>query len=249
VLQIEKIIGSLPYGNSKPIKIVADDKKTYILKFRKDHLNGKDRSNTNEYIAYKLIEHFKLKIAPQKLELIEIDDLAITLAENSNISKESLAYMKASKGINIAIEFLDNARKSSKSEIDNLTFIKAVRTIDNIMLNDDRDIDNTNILRDQTKKNQYYAIDWGLSLNRAELYSDVKTGAINNCFMKLQNIDIVNTPYYIFKDIQGFISVDNKDIEGIIREIVESIPQEWETAYCAETIIELLTSRVQNKIK
>jgi len=249
VLQIEKIVGSLPYGNSKPIKIVADNKKTYILKFRKDHLNGKDRSNTNEYIAYKLIEHFKLKIAPQKLELIEIDDLAITLAENSNISKESLAYMKASKGINIAIEFLDNTRKSSKSEIDNLTFIKAVRTIDNIMLNDDRDIDNTNILRDQTKKNQYYAIDWGLSLNRAELYSDVKTGAINNCFMKLQNIDIVNTPYYIFKDIQGFISVDNKDIEGIIREIVESIPKEWETAYCAETIIELLTSRVQNKIK
>jgi len=249
VLQIEKIVGSLPYGNSKPIKIVADNKKTYILKFRKDHLNGKDRSNTNEYIAYKLIEHFKLKIAPQKLELIEIDDLAITLAENSNISKKSLAYMKASKGINIAIEFLDNARKSSKSEIDNLMFIKAVRTIDNIMLNDDRDIDNTNILRDQTKKNQYYAIDWGLSLNRAELYSDIKTGAINNCFMKLQNIDIVNTPYYIFKDIQGFISVDNKDIEGIIREIVESIPQEWETAYCAETIIELLTSRVQNKIK
>jgi len=249
VLQIEKIVGSLPYGNSKPIKIVADDKKTYILKFRKDHLNGKDRSNTNEYIAYKLIEHFKLKIAPQKLELIEIDDLAITLAENSNVSKESLAYMKASKGINIAIEFLDNARKSTKDEIDNLTFIKAVRTIDNIMLNDDRDIDNTNILRDQTKKNQYYAIDWGLSLNRAELYSDVKTGAINNCFMKLQNVDVVNTPYYIFKEIKGFISVDNKDIEGIIREIVESIPKEWETHYCAETIIELLTSRVHNRIE
>ena len=148
----------MPYGNSKPIKIVATDNKTYILKFRKDHLNGRDRSNTSEYIAYKLIEHFKLKIAPQKLELIEIDDLAIELAEKSNISKESLAYMKKSKGINIAIEFLDNAKKSTKEEIDNLTFIKAVRAIDNIMLNDDRDIDNTNILRDQTKKNQYYAI-------------------------------------------------------------------------------------------
>lgn len=249
MLQIKKIVGSLPYGNSKPIKVVADDNKTYILKFRKDHLNGKDRSNTNEFIAYKLIEHFGLKIAPQKLKLIEIDDLAITLAESSNITKESLAYFKASKGINIAIEFLENARKSTKAEINNLTFIKAVRTIDNIMLNDDRDINNTNILQDQIKKNQYYAIDWGLSLNRAELYSDVKTGAINSCFMKLQNVDIVNTPYYIFKDIKGFISVENKDVEGIIRKIIESIPLEWETNFCAETIIQLLTSRVQNKIK
>jgi len=91
---------------SKLIDEVFTRKKTYILKFRKDHLNGKDRSNTNEYIAYKLIEHFKLKIAPQKLKLIEIDDLAITLAEQSSISKESLTYFKASKGTNIAIEFL-----------------------------------------------------------------------------------------------------------------------------------------------
>jgi len=248
MLQIKKIVGSLPYGNSKPIKIVADDNKTYILKFRKDHLNSKDRSNTNEYIAYKLIEHFKLKIAPQKLEFIEIDNLAISLAEKSTISKESLTYFKASKGINIAIEFLDNARKTTKEEINNLSFIKAVRTIDNIMLNDDRDVNNTNILQDQTKSNQYYAIDWGLSLNRAELYSDVKTGAINNCYMKLQNMDVVNTPYYIFKEIKGFMSVDSKDIEGIIREIIESIPKEWETNFCTETIIELLTSRVQNKV-
>ena len=249
MLQIERIVGSLPYGNSKPVKIVANDKKTYILKFRKDHLNGKDRSNTNEYIAYKLIEHFRLKIAPQKLKLIEIDDFAITLAENSDISKESLAYMKASKGINIAIEFLNNARKSTKEEIANVTFIKAVRTIDNIMMNDDRELDNTNILQHQTKKNHYYAIDWGLSLDSAELYSDVKTGDINNRYMYFQNVDIVNRPDYIFRDTKGFISLDKKDIEGIIREIVKSIPQEWETHYCDEEIISILTSRVQNKIK
>ena len=249
MLQIKKIVGSLLYGNSKPIKIVADDNKTYILKFRKDHLNGKDRSNTNEYIAYKLIEHFKLKIAPQKLELIEIDDLAIILAENSNITKESLAYFKASKGINIAIEFLDNARKTTKEEIDHKAFVKAVRTIDNIMMNDDRDIDNTNILQDQTKKNHYYAIDWGLSMDRAELYGDVKTGDINNRYMYFQNMDVVNRPDYIFKDIKGFISVDKKDIEGIIRKIIESIPAQWETHYCDEEMIAILTSRVQNKIK
>ncbi len=249
MLQIERIVGSLPYGNSKPVKIVANDKKTYILKFRKDYLKGRDRSNTNEYIAYKLIEHFGLKIAPQKLELIEIDDFAITLAEKSNITKESLAYFRASKGTNIAIEFLDDVRKTTKDEIAQKKFIQAVRTIDNIMMNDDRELDNTNILQHQTKKNHYYAIDWGLSLDSAELYSDVKTGDINNRYMYFQNIDVVNRPDYIFRDTKGFISVDKKDIEGIIREIVKSIPKEWETHYCDEEIISILTSRVQNKIK
>ncbi len=249
MLQIQKIVGSLPYGNSRPIKIVADDGKTYILKFRKDHLNGKDRSNTSEYIAYKLIGHFELKIATQKLELIEIDDLAIALAKKSNISKESLTYFMGSKGINIAIEFLDNTRKTTKEEVDQKKFIQAVRTIDNIMMNDDRDLDNTNILQDQTKKNHYYAIDWGLSMDRAELYSDVKTGAINNRYMYFQNVDVVNRPDYIFKDIKGFVAVDKKDIEGIIRGIIESIPTQWETSFCAEIIIEILTSRIQNKIR
>lgn len=249
MLQIKKIVGSLPYGNSKPIKIVADDNKTYILKFRKDHLKGKDRSNTNEYIAYKLIEYFNLKIAPQKLEFIEIDDLAIILAEKSNITKESLDYFKASKGINIAIDFLDNVRKTTKDEIPPKSFIKAVRTIDNIMMNDDRDIDNTNILQDQTKRNKYYAIDWGLSMDSAELYSDVKTGYINNRYMYFQDIDVVNRPHYIFKGTKGFTSVNKKDIEGIIRKIIESIPTQWETHYCNEEIIAILTSRVQNRIK
>jgi len=85
-------------------------------------------------------------------------------------------------------------------------------------------------------------------MDRAELYSDMKTGAIDTRYMYFQNVDVVKRPEYIFNDIQGFITIDNKDIEGIIRKIVDSIPEEWETYYCAETIIELLTSRVQNRI-
>jgi len=248
VLQIERIIASMSYGNSKPIKIVADDGKTYVLKFRKDYVNGKDRSNTNEYIAYKLIEHFALHLAPQKLKFIEIDDLAIELARKSTISKESLAYMVASKGTNIAIEFLEDCEKATKQEIDHKAFISEVRTIDAILMNADRTLDNTNILRDQTKKSKYYAIDWGLSLDATELYSDVKKGTINGRLMYYQNVDVVKRPEYIFKDSTSFTSLDTKDIEAIIRQIIEEIPTEWETSFCAEYIIEILTSRVQNKI-
>lgn len=248
MLQVERIIGSMSYGNSKPIKIVADDGKTYVLKFRKDYVNGKDRSNTNEYIAYKLIEHFSLHIAPQTLKLIEIDDLAIELAKKSNISKESLAYMEQSKGTNIAIGFLEDCEKAEKNEIDHKAFINEVRTIDTILMNADRTLDNTNILRDQTKKSKFFAIDWGLSLDATELYSDVKKGTINSRLMYYQNVDVVKRPEYIFKDFSSFKALDTKEIEGIIRQIIEGIPNEWETNFCAEYIIEILTSRVQNKI-
>ena len=248
MLQIERIISSMSYGNSKPIKIVADDGKTYVLKFRKDYVNGKDRSNTNEYIAYKLIEHFSLHIAPQTLKLIEIDDLTIELAKKSNISKESLAYMMQSKGTNIAIEFLEDCEKAEKNEIEHKAFISEVRTIDMILMNADRTLDNTNILRDQTKKSKFFAIDWGLSLDATELYSDVKKGTIDSRLMYYQNVDVVKRPEYIFNDSLSFKTLDTKDIEGIITQIIEGIPDEWETNFCAEYIIEILTSRVQNKI-
>jgi len=249
VLYIDRILGSLPYGNSKPIKIVATDGKTYVLKFRKDYVNGKDRSNTNEYIASKLIEYFEFNIAPQKVEFIEIDDVAIELAKSANISTESLSYFIASKGINLGIEFLENCEKASKEEITNNKFMQEVKTIDMVMMNPDRNLDNTNILKDVTKKSGYYAIDWGLSMDATELYGDVKRGDIKNRYMYYQNKMVVDRPEYIFRDIKGFSSVKKKDIEGIIRTIVEGIPEEWETHFCMDIIIDILTSRVQNLIK
>ena len=249
MLYITDILASLPYGNSKPIKIIANNGKRYILKFRKDYLNGKDRSNTNEYIAYQLIEYFEFTIAPQKLEFIEIDDLAIEMAKSSNISKESLNYFIESKGVNLGIEFLDNCEKATREDIHNHRFMKEVKTIDMIMMNPDRDIDNTNILKDITKTNTYYAIDWGLSLDATELYSDVKKRDINNRFMYYQNKLVVDRPEYLFRTTKGFSFVDNKDIEDIIREIINGIPKEWETHFCADIIIDILTSRVQNLIK
>jgi hypothetical protein len=174
MLYIERIIESTAYGMSAPIKVVASDGKVYILKFRKDNLAGKDRSITNEYISYKLIEHFKFTIAPQKLELIMIDAVAMTLARDADISKESLGYFLASEGTNIAIEYLEDCEKAPASMIKNKNFIKQVRTIDNIVMNDDRTDDNTNILCDLNYENKQYAIDWGQAFDSAEVYSDIK---------------------------------------------------------------------------
>ncbi len=54
---------------------------------------------------------------------------------------------------------------------------------------------------------------------------------------------------YIFKDTNGFTHLEKKNIEAIIRDIVESIPAEWETRFCADIMVDILTSRIHNKIK
>lgn len=248
MLYIERIIESTPYGKSAPIKVVANDGNVYILKFRKDYLSGKDRSITSEFVSYRLIEHFALNIIEQKLKLIEIDDAAIEMAKSANLSEESRRYFLASKGVNIAIEFLEDCEKATVDNINNKSFKSKVQTIDNILLNYDRTEDNTNILTNLRVKNRYYAIDWGLAFNGAELYRDVKTGDINNSgmLMRYHNMNAVRSPEYIFRAVESQFSLDEKQIEGIIADIVKEVPDDWETQPSLEYIVDIVARRVQN---
>lgn len=248
MLYIERIIESTSYGMSAPIKVVADDGKVYIVKFRKDNLPGKDRSITSEYITYKLIEHFEFNhIAPQRLKLIQIDEAAIELARNADISEESLRFLLASAGTNIAIEFLEDCEKAIVDIIKNMTFIKKVRTIDNIVMNDDRTSDNTNILVDLKNNSKFYAIDWGQAFESGEVYRDIKKGEIDGMLMKYQNNNVVKRPGYIFRNYTDVATFDRKDIEDIIRDILNNMPEEWETRRGDEYIAEIIATRVQNK--
>lgn len=246
MLTIERIIETMPYGRSKPIKIKADNGKVYIVKFRSDGLAPKDRSITNEFIAYRLIEKLNWSIAPQPLEFILIDNMAIELAENANIDSQSLLFMRNSLGTNIAIPYLDNCEKV-EGEIENRKFIEMVRTIDNIMLNDDRDIENPNILKDITRKSRYYAIDWGLSLDRSELYKDIKQGIINNSMMYYQTCCVVKRPEYLLRKFNMHTSLDPKQIEDIIDDIIEEFPKEWETHSAKSYIKQILIARALSK--
>ena len=247
MLYIERIIESTPYGMSAPIKVVADDGKVYIVKFRKDNLAGKDRSITSEYISYKLIEHFGFSIAPQKLALIMIDDIAMELAKSADISKESLGFFLDSEGTNIAISYLDNCEKAPKESITNKKFINEVRTLDNIVMNDDRTDENTNILKDLHYHDRQYAIDWGQALESAMVYSDIKKGSISSMLMKYHNDNIVRRPGYIFSAFRSFASFDHKDIEAIIADILQSMPDEWETHSCDSIVADIIRARVQSK--
>lgn len=168
------------------------------------------------------------------------------MAEKSDISLLSLAYFRASIGINIAIEFIENCEKAEKETIRNMTFIKGVKTIDHILLNADRTLDNTNILRDITHKRKYYAIDWGLSLSRAEVYRDVKKGDISTREIWYYHQNDMKLPEYIFKDIEGYIGLDIEYVEDKITEILVGMPKEWETHNCIEVISRIISTRIHN---
>jgi len=246
MLQIEKILETMPYGKTKPIKVKADDGKVYVVKFRSDGMARKDRSITSEFIAYRLLERLGWNIAPMTLELIEIDDVAVVLAQKANIEPESLKFMRESLGTNIAIPYIDNCEKLH-GEVENKQFIKHLRTIDNILLNDDRTIDNPNILKDQTAQRRYYAIDWGLAMDSTEVYRDIASGEIANRMMYFQNCNVVRRPEYLLRSHLVRDTLDPQEIEGIIYEIIESIPPEWETYEERAYLAQILTARALNK--
>jgi hypothetical protein len=246
MLYIDRILETMPYGKTKPIKVKADDGNVYVVKFRTDGMARKDRSITNEFIAYRLLERLGWQIAPLPLRLIEIDNVAVELAESAPIDPQSLVYMRASLGTNIAIPYIDNCEKSI-DDIENQNFIKQVRTIDNILLNDDRTGDNPNILKDQTAKSRYYAIDWGLAMDSMDVYKDIKTGEIRNRMMYFQTCNVVGRPGYLLRNHLSRVTLKQQEIEGIIHEIIEEIPKEWETYSDRTYLEEILSARALSK--
>ena len=236
----------MPYGKTKPVKVKADDGKVCVVKFCSDDIARKDRSITNEFIAYRLLEKLGWKIAPLRLELIEIDDVAVALAEEADIDPVSLKFMRDSLGTNIAIPYIDNCEKLY-GEIENQTFIRHLRTVDNILLNDDRTTDNPNILKDQTAKQRYYAIDWGLAMDSTEVYKEIANGEISTRMMYFQTRNVVRRPGYLLRKYLLRDTLDPQETEDIIHETIESIPPEWETYAERAYLAEILRARAVSK--
>ena len=143
-------------------------------------------------------------------------------------------------------DYVDNCEKA-EGEINNLTFIKHLRTIDNILLNDDRDTENPNILKDQTASSRYYAIDWGLAMDSTEVYKDILTGDISTRMMYFQTCNVVRRPGYLLRKNLSRVTLKQQEIEGIIHEIIEEIPKEWETYSDRTYLEEILSARALSK--
>jgi hypothetical protein len=247
MLYIETIFETMPYGKTKPVKVKANDGNVYVVKFRYDGVGRRDWSITNEYIAYRMVEMLGWNIAPVTLQLIEIDEIALELAEFAEIDAASLELMRQSIGVNIAVPFVDQCEKAVPT-IDNLTFSQKVRTIDSIVMNDDRTHENPNILKELVHRKRYYAIDWGFAMDNMELYRDLYRGTFSDRAMYYHNAKVVQRPEYLFRALKGKAAFDLKRLESIIDEICASIPSMWETYAYRNEIAETLKIRMANEV-
>ena len=84
-------------------------------------------------------------------------------------------------------------------------------------------------------------------MDSTEVYKDIKKGDISTRMMHLQTCNVVRRPGYILRNNLSRITLKSQEIEGIIHEIIEEIPQEWETYSDRAYIEEILCARAVSK--
>lgn len=255
MLEVKQILKQASYGATKPLFIIASDNKQYILKFRNssDYEEEKDLHIFNEYLGYELIKLLDYGIAPQKLELIKIDETTLELAKkackNEYISYEALNYLEKSFGTNIAVEYLENTEKANENEINIFKFKNETMHIDNFILNNDRNTYNTNILKDLNYKNKFYVIDFGLAFLDNRIYESISNNNLSSYYMCLNTCNALTEKRYIFSynEIQ-FTKSKINNIRLEIERIVNSCPSDWAMNKYKKDIIEILCNRIDSKL-
>lgn len=257
---IQTIVKDAGFGGTSPIIVKANNKE-YILKTKEDGTLQKSLGIFNELLSYQLISYLNLNIAPQEIVYLLIDDNFIEMAQiayNENIIKqESLENIKNSKGVNLGIEYINNAMDPLNKTVANKTFIKKLAYIDNYIMNCDRTKDNMNILQDKSNLKKYYAIDFGNALVDGVLYEkiledgkeciDILTqGIFTNCNVTLSK------RYFLKENIKKLVKKGYKNkedidtIRNILKEIINKFPPEWEPLEYKDCIIEIIALRMKN---
>lgn len=249
MLTIKEVIKTTKFGGTAPVFIVASDGSEYLMKFRMSD-EGMDIQNFNEFLGYGIAKHLDLKISPQKIKIINIEELGFSLLEEAykqgRITHESLKYASQSFGSNLGIERIYNIKKAT--EITNQTFLSKVRLVDNILMNRDRYKENPNILKDINKDN-YYSIDYGLSLLECRIYEALEDDSINRHLLSLQSCDALKYDRYIFKGTSFKSKLDVKIFRDIIENLIDSMPKEWEPIKYKDFIADLLSTRFALKLQ
>ncbi len=244
-LRIKRVVGKTDFGGCKPVWIIADDNKEYLLKFRQDG-NEKDISNFNEYVAYRLDKTLEFNVSPQEIKFIMIDESDIALFQNAPIEYDSIKFAKQSIGINIAIEKIPNV--IMPSYIDVKAIRKKIANLDNFILNSDRTEDNPNILY-STQTGKYHVIDYGLALLDHRVYNALKRfDDISTYEMKLRDCNVTAGEYYILKgEAKINFAMSFQDIFDIVHKIIVECPDDWEPLQFDVEIADLIANRILNK--
>jgi len=259
LLRIVSIIKPAGFGGSKPIIVTASDDKTYVLKTREDGTNPKDLGIFNELLGYQLHDFLDFNISPQNVCFFFIDDDFIEMAKNALdegiIEQESYSYIEESKGINIGIEYIENAMEIiNYTDLSNV-FKKDTMRLDNYIMNYDRVKDsNPNILQDKHDKRKFYAIDYGNALADGILFEKIKecdldmfeAGKYSSCNA------LLSSKRYMFRNETGLMNYKQlKENLGTIKDflngIIDEMPPQWEVLEYKEQLVEVIALRLLEK--
>lgn len=227
-LKIKSIVGSPDFGGCKPVFVIAEDNKEYLLKFRDDG-NEKDMTIFSEYLAYSIIDLFNININTPKINFLIIENEDIELFENAFENKlinyESLEFAKKSIGTNLGILKIENPLQIE--HVENNIFFKNLKNMDNFILNNDRTKGNSNILKSK-KDGKLYAIDFGWAFASHRIYENIDD------IDKLEDI-ILTSERSIFdcnitlnKDYLLKIVEHNKSLKLKYDKLSLEFPYDWE---------------------
>lgn len=251
-LYINKIEKVTEYGNSCPIIVKAEDNNTYVLKTRLDGTlaDKVDYGIFMETLSYKLLNRFGFTNIP-KIEYLIIDDDFIDDAEykfkDSTCEREqiALANIKASKGLNLGIKWIDNSEKFIGEELSN-KLKKETINYDGYIMNSDRNKSNPNILycRNDNKK---YLIDFGGAFEMLMAFYIIEGDNALFEIPKLYDKFCFNDDYLLLDDVTDVTVMHNKISKDEMVELIDELPLQWEPQKIKEEIAYIISQRVGNK--
>ena len=251
-LHIDKIISVTSYGYSCPVIIKAEDNFTYVLKTRSDGIlaDKVDYAIFIETLSYKLLKKLEFKNIPD-IEYLIIDDDFIEDAElkfgtsKEEREQEALKNIRASKGLNLGVKWIDNSEKCIGDDLSK-DFIKKTINYDGYIMNTDRSQGNTNILycRDDSKK---YLIDFGGAFETFNAFDVIEDDNALFEVPKYYNKFCYDKHYILLNQVCTVSTIQNKISKDEIIELIEELPNEWQPHKIKDEIAYILSQRVGNK--
>lgn len=212
-VNVTQYVHPLREGGSLPAIVKADDGFLYVLKFRGAG-QGK-KALIAEFIGGELARAMGLKVP--ELVFMNLDDSFSKTEPDEEIQD----LLKFSIGLNLGLHFLSEAITFDPlvSSIDALTASKVV-LLDSIILNIDRTVKNTNLLK---WNNELWVIDNGASFY---FHHDWKTwrNHLERTFPLIKDhvlLENATKLKEVSKEIQQIINQDT------IIEIISNIPEDW----------------------
>lgn len=232
IIRIVRVMG---YGMSNPIHIIADDNKDYILKTKIIHIDDDNNLQISskelfvEIFSYLYLKALNALYIPNAC-LLELTEQTLCLAQKfangSQREKQALQNLENSKGLNLGVEYIENANKPFSLNEFSAEFTKQMINYDARLMNTDRDLENPNILEDLRGKK--WLIDFGLAFDSLALFDNLIS---KTRFFEANEIyfDKCCFTHYIFNEItRKSVAVSQKrlsteTIQAIISYLCEKI--------------------------